>query len=60
MNNINLTRNCNGFTEEILKEYAAKDSRINTFNGRGYKLIPTLQEAFDIIEMEEIERDLGF
>ncbi len=22
--------------------------------------VPTLQEAFDIIEMEEIERDLGF
>ena len=23
-------------------------------------VVPTLQEAFDIIEMEEIERDLGF
>lgn len=23
-------------------------------------IVPTLQEAFDIIEMEEIERDLGF
>ena len=23
-------------------------------------VIPTLQEAFDVIEMEEIERDLGF
>jgi len=23
-------------------------------------LVPTLQEAYDIIEMEEIERDLGF
>ncbi len=23
-------------------------------------VVPTLQEAFDVIEMEEIERDLGF
>lgn len=23
-------------------------------------VVPTLQEAFDIVEMEEIERDLGF
>ena len=23
-------------------------------------LVPTLQEAYDVIEMEEIERDLGF
>jgi len=23
-------------------------------------IVPTIQEAFDIIEMEEIERDLGF
>jgi len=23
-------------------------------------VVPTLQEAFDIIEMEEMERDLGF
>jgi hypothetical protein len=23
-------------------------------------IVPTMQEAFDIIEMEEIERDLGF
>ncbi|MFM1878500.1 MAG: hypothetical protein RLZZ241_1366 [Bacteroidota bacterium] len=23
-------------------------------------LVPTIQEAFDVIEMEEIERDLGF
>ena len=23
-------------------------------------VVPTLQEGFDIIEMEEIERDLGF
>jgi hypothetical protein len=23
-------------------------------------VVPTLQEAYDIIEMEEIERDLGF
>ena len=23
-------------------------------------IVPTLQEAFDVIEMEEIERDLGF
>jgi hypothetical protein len=28
------------------------DDRIN--------VVPTMQEAFDIIEMEEIERDLGF
>ncbi len=26
----------------------------------GIMTVPTLQEAFDIIEMEEIERDLGF
>jgi len=32
------------------------------FNQATYKVIfvPTLQEAYDIIEMEEIERDLGF
>ena len=32
------------------------------FNGFPEKLIvvPTLLEAYDIIEMEEIERDLGF
>lgn len=32
------------------------------FNNISDKLItvPTLQEAFDIIEMEDIERDLGF
>ena len=23
-------------------------------------VVPTLQEAYDIIEMEEMERDLGF
>ena len=23
-------------------------------------VVPTMQEAYDIIEMEEIERDLGF
>ena len=23
-------------------------------------IVPTLQEAYDIIEMEEIEKDLGF
>ena len=23
-------------------------------------VVPTLQEAFDVIEMEDIERDLGF
>ena len=33
-------------TEEILKAYAAKDSRVKTFNGNGYRLIPTLQEAY--------------
>ena len=26
----------------------------------GLIIVPSLQEAFDIIEMEEIERDLGF
>ncbi len=32
------------------------------FNKSSSKLniVPTIQEAFDIIEMEEIERDLGF
>jgi len=25
-----------------------------------FVVVPTLQEAFDVIEMEEIERDLGF
>jgi hypothetical protein len=32
------------------------------FNKVSYKVnvVPSLQEAFDIIEMEEIERDLGF
>lgn len=48
---------------------AAKKSFVLVVNGFDYDddenpeeliIVPTLQEAFDIIEMEEIERDLGF
>lgn len=35
------------------------DTDYNTASAK-LSLVPTLQEAFDVIELEEIERDLGF
>jgi phage anti-repressor protein len=37
----------------------AKDIDFNSVSGK-IVVVPSLQEAHDIIEMEEIERDLGF
>lgn len=37
-----------------------KDTDFTEFENEYVTVVPTLQEAYDIIEMEEIERDLGF
>jgi hypothetical protein len=37
----------------------AADLDYNQFDAN-LVVVPTLQEAFDLIEMDEIERDLGF
>lgn len=43
-------------TPEILKAYAAKDSRIKTFDSVRYKLIPTLKEAYAAVSGTLINR----
>jgi len=55
------------FLQLSKKQRAAKHSFVIVTNKistdelpKDIMTVPTLQEAFDIIEMEEIERDLGF
>ncbi len=37
-----------------------KDTEFTEFENEYVTVVPTIQEAYDIIEMEEIERDLEF
>jgi hypothetical protein len=57
----------NEFLRISNKHKAAKHSFIIVTNKISYDetlneitIVPTLQEAYDLVEMEEIERDLGF
>ncbi|MBG6129738.1 hypothetical protein IWQ47_000960 [Aquimarina sp. EL_43] len=57
----------NEFLRISNKHKAAKHSFVIVTNKISYDevlheitIVPTLQEAYDLVEMEEIERDLGF
>ncbi len=57
----------NEFLRVSNKHKAAKHSFVIVTNKISYDevsseitVVPTLQEAYDLVEMEEIERDLGF
>ncbi len=60
-------KDINGFLPLIKQHAKNKHSFVIVASGIDFNkvsdkinIVPTLQEAYDIIEMEEIERDLGF